>query len=188
LVGLRPEDGTVLWSFPWRTKFDANIATPIVASNYVFISSDYGAGCALVEITADGAGGLRAGPAYTRRNLMRNHHASSVVYRGFLYGFDIAGDGGAGILKCVDLRTGEEKWTSRRLGKGSLLAADGHLVILTEEGTLVLADGSPAGFKEQGRVADVLPGPQCWAMPSLAGGRLYLRDGQQIVCLDVGKK
>jgi len=182
LAGLQPDDGKQLWYFPWATEFDANIATPVIAGNYVFISSGYNAGCALLELYADD-GGVRAEPVYVKRHkLMRNHHATCVLYRGYLYGFD------DNILKCVDIRTGEEKWASRRPGKGSLLAADGFLIVLTEAGSLALVEASPAGYREKGQLRDVLEGSDCWALPALADKRLYLRDQQHILCLDLKKK
>jgi len=189
LAGLRAADGKQLWYYRWPTEYDANIATPVLAGNYVFISSDYGAGCALLELDADGHGGVRAAPVYVKRNkLMRNHHASCVLYRGYLYGFDTSPD----ALKCVDLRTGREKWASRRPGKGSVLAADGALLVLTQEGSLALVAASPDGFRQQAELRDVLQGSDCWALPALADKRLYLRDQQHILCIDLkaggGKK
>lgn len=182
LVGLRPADGARLWYYPWATEYDANIATPIVAGDYVFISSDYGAGCALLKVSSAGPDEQTAEPVYVRRNrLMRNHHSSCVLHDGHLYGFDSP----PGVLKCVDLRTGEEKWMARNLRKGSLIYADGHLLVLTEHGTLALVEATPAGFRKKGEVANALQGSECWALPALASGRLYLRDHQQIVCLDL---
>jgi hypothetical protein len=114
---------------------------------------------------------------------MRNHHSSCVLHDGHLYGYDV----GLGTLKCVDFRTGEEKWMTRALRKGCVLLAEGHLLALTEDGTLALAEASPAGFRPKGEIRGVLDGAECWALPALAGGRLYLRDHQQIVCLELKK-
>jgi outer membrane protein assembly factor BamB len=182
LVGLRPENGHVLWSYPWTTRFEANIATPIVAGNYVFISSDYSAGCALVEVTADGAGGATKRPIYVKRNkLMRNHHDTCVLVAGHLYGFD------EGVLKCVDLQAATEKWASRDLAKGSVLAGADHLFVLTEDGSLALLEASPEEYRQKGLMPNLLQGPECWALPALASGRLYLRGHHEIVCLDIRK-
>ena len=63
----------------------ANIATPIVRENKVFVSSDYGTGAALLELTAAG-GGIRAKEVYFTRD-MRNHHSTSVLIGDHLYGF-----------------------------------------------------------------------------------------------------
>ncbi len=54
LVGLQPNDGQELWAYPWQTQLDANIGMPIVAGDFIFISSGYNAGCALLKIATDG--------------------------------------------------------------------------------------------------------------------------------------
>lgn len=189
LTGLRPTDGGQLWYFPWETMHDCNVATPIVAGDYVFISSDYQAGCALLQLTADGQGGVRADPVYIRRDkLMRNHFSSCVLHEGYLYGFDVSGT--VGMLKCMDLRTdantAQEKWVTRDLRKGCVLYADGHLLVLTEDGKLALVEATPKQFTRKAQV-DVLSGDQCWALPALANGRLYLRNDKEVVCLDLRK-
>src|SRR5262249_22981238 len=53
LVGVTPEDGKLLWRYPWETRYECNIATPIVAGDYVFISSSYDRGCAVVKVETD---------------------------------------------------------------------------------------------------------------------------------------
>jgi outer membrane protein assembly factor BamB len=181
LVGLRPTDGQQLWRYDWPTRFEANIATPVVAGNFVFISSNYDQGCALVEVTADGDR-ARVKPVYVKRNkLMRNHHDTCVLVNGHLYGFD------SGLLKCVDMVSAQEKWVTRDLAKGSVLAVAGHLFVLTEDGSLALVEATPTQYRQKGLLPNLLQGPECWAMPALAGGRLYLRGHHEIVCLDMRK-
>jgi outer membrane protein assembly factor BamB len=182
IAGLRASDGQQLWYYPWETQFGGNIATPIAAGNYVFISSGYNKGCVLLEIQNAGPG-ISAEAVYQKSNkLMRNHHSSCVLVDGFLYGFDC----GPELLKCVDLRTAEEKWITRKIGKGSVFFADGHLIILTEHGLLAIADASPAGYHETGRL-QVFDSAEVWALPTLASGKLYLRDKHEMVCLDLSK-
>jgi outer membrane protein assembly factor BamB len=183
VVGLRPADGSRLWYYPWSTANNGNIATPIVAGDYVFISSAYSTGCALLHLNTGRNGTVEAEPVYVKRNkLMRNHHSTCVLHGDYLYGFD------DGTLKCVDLRRGEEKWSDRGVGKGCVLYADGHLIVLSEDGTLSLVEATPGGFREKGKMEKILQGSDCWSLPALAGGRLYLRDHTQLICLDVRKQ
>jgi outer membrane protein assembly factor BamB len=180
VAGLDPANGNLLWQYPWQTEYDANIATPVIAGDYVFISSGYGTGCALLHLAAT-EGGIKADAVYVKRNkLMRNHHMTCILHDGFLYGCD----SGNGELKCIDLRRGEEKW-SQGVGKHALLYADGHLIVLTESGNLILVEATPNGYHEKGRMKSVLQAPECWALPSLSGGRLYLRDNQHVLCLNL---
>jgi outer membrane protein assembly factor BamB len=175
-AGLRASDGKKLWYYPWHTQFDANIATPIVAGDYVFISSDYGTGCALLHVVGTD-GSFKAEEVYAKRNkLMRNHHSTCVLADGYLYGFDDS------LLKCVDLRKGTEKWSSRKFEKGCVLWADGHLIVLGEGGTLGTVKATPEEFRLTGTINEALQGPECWALPSVSGGRLYLRDHHHVVC------
>jgi outer membrane protein assembly factor BamB len=189
ILGVRAADGEVLWRHAWATSYDANIATPLVVGDYVFASSGYSKGCVLLKLEPDGSG-VDAKVVYFRKGrVMKNHHSTSVHRDGFLYGFD------DGELRCVDLRRGEivEDWlardnTGRPIRKGSLILADRHLIGLTETGTVFLAEATPDEFRFLGRVENVLSGGDCWALPVLVDGRLYLRDHAKIVCLDVKPK
>jgi outer membrane protein assembly factor BamB len=182
--GLAAADGRQLWYYPWHTDYNGNIATPIVMGSYVFISSNYGHGCALLHITGK-EDAMKAEPVYVRRNkLMRNHHSTCVLKDGYVYGFD----SGPGVLRCVDLRKGEQTWEARDHFKGCPIIADDRLIILTEEGNLVLADASP---KECKITATLLllktKSVPCWTLPALEAGKLFLRGEQEIICLDVKK-
>jgi outer membrane protein assembly factor BamB len=130
-------------------------------------------------------GTVNVEPVYVRRNrLMRNHHSTCVLHGDYLYGFD------NDILKCVDLRRGEEKWSGRAFAKGCAIFAEGNLIVLSEDGTLSLVEATPEGFHVKGKMPHILKGSgsDCWSLPALAAGRLYLRDHTQLVCLDVRKR
>jgi hypothetical protein len=105
---------------------------------------------------------------------------------GHLYGFDnVGGAGPISHLTCVNASTGERAWQQLRFGKGNLIAADGKLFISMINGELVIARATPKSYEEIGRATLIGPTRQA---PALAGGRLYLRDNKEIVCLDVRKQ
>jgi len=177
LVGLNPATGKVLWKFPFKTAYDINAADAIIAGETIFISSGYKKGCALLKI-----GGGNVTEVWQNKN-MSNQINCSVLWQGCIYGFD-GQVGGSGKLTCLDLATGEKKWSQGGMGTGSLMIADGKLIILGEKGTLVIAEASPEGFKELAS-AEILTG-KCWTVPVLANGRIYARNAAgQLVCVDV---
>ena len=183
VLGLNPTTGEELWQQPWKTDHDGNVAMPVVVGDYVFASSNYGKGCALFHVT-----GTASQVVYMRPNkVMRNHHSTCVHINGYLYGFD------NNDFKCVDVKTGEavEDWSppevGRKLQKGGLIAAGKHLIGLTQNGTLFIGPADPKEFAFTGILEKVLTGSDCWAMPALADGKLYLRDATKVLCLDVGK-
>jgi len=174
LTAVSPTDGEALWSHPWAEGI--NIATPLfVPDDLVFVSASYDKGSAVVRMTQGDTVGVEE--VWASR-VMRNHFNSSVVLDGYLYGFDNAN------LKCVEAATGHEMWSYRRkLGKGSLIRAGDRLIILSEKGKLVLAEATPEDY-EQVAKDQVLRG-RCWTPPTLAHGRLYVRNQEELVCLDL---
>ncbi len=174
------KDGSVVAKHRWETEFDVNASTPIVLgrnNRHIFISSN--AGAARFKLS-DGT----LEPVWQTKK-MRNHFNSCVVSGRFLYGFDGKAGSGKGKLKCLDARTGRVQWAHKGLGTGSLMAADGKLVILSEHGRLVIAEAGADGYQLIAQ-AQVLGG-KCWTMPVLANGRIYCRnnDRGELVAVDV---
>lgn len=166
-------DGKEFSTYAWDTDYGINAATPIVDGNKVFIASGYNMGGVMLEIQKDGT----AKKLWESKN-MRNQMNASVLYKGYLYGFDES------QLKCLDAATGELKWSDGGLGKGSLMIADGKLVILGGKGELVIADASPEGLKSSGRKQ--ILGGTCWSCPVLSNGMLYARNAcGDMVALDM---
>jgi outer membrane protein assembly factor BamB len=176
LVGVSPSDGKLLWRVDWETNYGTNIATPIVIGDYVFISSGYRRGCALVHIESVPDGGLQAVRVYENKK-MCNHFPSSILINGYLFGFNDS------LLTCMELRTGNVRWKQRGFDKGTILGAGNQLIILGEYGKLALAEASPEGYREKASCQIV--DQKCWSVPVLADGRLYLRDEKMVMCLDV---
>jgi outer membrane protein assembly factor BamB len=176
-VGIAVDDGRLLWSYNRVANRTANIATPIVRGNHVFLSSDYGTGAALLELSAAG-GGLTARQVYFT-NEMRNHHASSVLIGDHLYGFS------GSILTAMHFLTGQVAWRDRSVGKGSVVAADGRLYLYSENGVVGLAEPNPEKYVEHGRFQIRAGNLPTWSHPVVSGGRLFLRDQDTIYAYDV---
>jgi outer membrane protein assembly factor BamB len=174
-IGVRASDGRFLWRYDKMANSTANITTPIFHDGRIFFSSDYGAGCALLQLQPGGP----ATEVYFNKNL-KNHHGGVVLVDGYLYGFD------SNILVCMEWATGKVRWKDRSVGKGSLCYADGCLYALSESGTVGLVKATPDGYKELGRMP--LPARSAnhsWTHPVVVGGRLYLRDQDKLFCYDV---
>lgn len=171
-VARKLKDGKELWRTPWKTQYGVNAATPIIQGDELFLSSGYNFGCALLKMTPAGATDV------WRNKNMRNHVATCVLWAGHLYGFDMD------ALKCLDWKTGDVKWETKAYGKGSLILADGKLILFGQQGKLGMAEASPAGFKELAS-AQVLSGKDTWAHPALANGKLFLRAGEKLACFQL---
>jgi hypothetical protein len=109
-----------------------------------------------------------------------------VAKDGYLYGIDGREDLGEAQLRCIDPKTRKVIWSKDGLGKGSLLLADGKLVIQTTAGKLHLAQASPEGYRELASAE--VTGPKSFALPALAGGKLYVRGPDVLKCLQVGRE
>jgi outer membrane protein assembly factor BamB len=169
-------EGRELWSVPFAPKLDIKPAPPVfVAPDLIFVSASYDTGSKVVQLKAEN-GSVTAATLWEGRQ-MRNHFNASVAVDGLLYGFDTS------TLRCIDARTGERRWAKRGLGKGSLIFADGMLIVLSERGKLVLVEATPDGYREL--AADSVLKGRCWTQPSLWDGRLYLRNHSELVCLDL---
>ncbi len=180
VVGLTPENGSLLWSYPWDTDGGINVSQPIVVDrNRFFISSGYGKGAALVELKPNGNNFT---PATIWENTnMKNKFNSSVLHNGYIYGLD------EGILACLDVNTGERKWKGGRYGYGQVVLASGHLIVTDgSTGDVALVKASPDQFTEVARFSAVKG--QTWNYPALAGGRLLVRNSTEMAAYDISHK
>ena len=164
----------------WRHEVSPHAAIPmpvLVAPGRIFISSSEDTfGGQLLEVSHDGEQ-YRVEELWSQR-LMRNHFNSSVVVGGHLYGFD------NGTLRCLDAATGERRWAKRGFGKGSLVAAGDWLFVLGDGGLVAQVRADPGGYRENGRM-QLTAGGRAWTEPTLADGRLLVRDFDEIVSLEL---
>ena len=167
--GVEIKTGKEAWRFRWLTQYGVNAADPVVQGDRMFISSGYGKGAALVDIS---------GPApkeVWKSKVLRTQLNPAVFFGGHLYGVD--GDTTqTASLKCIEFATGAEKWAQPGFGSGGVMIADGKLIALSAAGELMTAPASADGFKPVSR-AQVL-GPKCWTAPILANGVVYCRNGR----------
>ena len=184
VAGVAAKDGALLWQAP-RKGSVAVIPTPIYRDNHVFVASGYEAGCNLFKITQTG-GVFKASQVYAKK-WMENHHGGVVLVGNHLYGYcEKKG------WMCQNFKTGEIVWSTKdNLGKGSLTFADGLLYLRFEEneGTIALIEATPAGYKETGRFDPPDRSKlKSWPHPVVAGGKLYIRDQDVLLCYDVKAK
>jgi outer membrane protein assembly factor BamB len=177
--GLDLKTGAEKWSYPWETAYNVNAADPIVIGNEVFLSSGYNKGCVMLDISGKPK-------SIWQSKVLRSHFSGLIEDKGVLYGIDGQSGNKKADLKCVDFKTGTQKW-SEKTGFGSILGADGKIIFLGEKGKLTVSEMTAAGYKEIATTKLELSG-KCWTMPVLAYGRIYCRsEGGDLICVDVRK-
>ena len=179
LVGIDPTTGQVVFQRPWRARMAAsvNAASPLVIGDLIFVSAQYGPGAAVLRLE-----GSTLTPLWMSDESLSNHYATSVHRDGILYGFHGRQEFGQSF-RAVDLRTGKVRWSEDKFGAGTVTLAGDRLVILRENGELVLAAASPEGFMPQAR-ARILPGV-VRAYPALSDGFLFARNENTLVAVDL---
>jgi hypothetical protein len=179
LADIEPGTGRLRLEYRWRSRSNAsvNAALPLVSGNLVFLSASYGTGAVLLRLTGKGSEKV-----WSSDEVMSNHYATSVLKDGYLYGYHGRQEMGPS-LRCVELLTGKVMWSVDQFRAGTVTLAGSQLLLVRENGEIVLAPASPDGFKPTSR-ASVL-GKTIRAYPALAGGWLYVRNESNLVCIDL---
>ncbi len=187
VVGVRAADGKFLWGNNSVANGTANVSTPVVKGDLVFASTGYQTGSSLLRLQKSGDGVSATEVYFLDNKTFQNHHGGFVLVGEHVYG----GHGHRlGFPTCVELSSGKVLWGGEGLrneGKGSAAVAyaDGHLYFRYEDGTVMLIEATPSGYKPKGHfnLPDVRK--PSWPHPVVAGGRLYLREQDSLYVYDV---
>lgn len=179
--GLDPATGVLDWTVPHRADQGVNVAMPVWGpDNILFISSAYNGGSRALKLRRKEdkveATELWATPR------VRIHFGNAVRMGGRIYAS--SGDFGAAPFAAVDVVTGDMLWRDRSVGRSTVIAADGKLILLDEDGHLAIASPGESGLTVHAK-AQVLE-HTAWTVPTLCGSKLYLRNRTQIVALELG--
>lgn len=185
MISVAADDGRVLWTYNKVANGTANIPTPIVKDDYVFCSSGYGTGAALLKLTKSG-NGVRADEVYFLKAAeLQNHHGGMIRIGDHIY----CGHGhNNGFPMCIDMLTGKRLWKEQRgagTGSAAILYADGRLYFRYEDGEMALVEANPKEYKltSQFKLASVKG--KSWPHPVIVDGKLYIRDQESLLCYDV---
>lgn len=194
LIGVRASDGKVLWTYNRIANDTANIPTPIVHGDYVFCSSGYGTGAALLKLERDGEArdgdgpdaGIKAVEQYfLEANKMQNHHGGMILLGDYIY----CGHGhNEGFPLCIEWKTGKTVWKPGRgagTGSAAIAYADGNLYYRYQSGDMVLVEATPKEYRLKGQFKIAIKNGESWPHPVIDNGKLYLRDQDELVCYDI---
>jgi outer membrane protein assembly factor BamB len=172
--------GQVLWSFPWTNGERVNCSQPIPNAggpDQVLVSTGYGKGCALFRVEHPKGSAWSTHPLWELPNKMKTKFTTAVLHEGAVYGLD------DGILACVDLNKKKQLWKDGRYQHGQILLVGNLLLILAEDGRVVLVEPSRDGLRELGRF-QALTG-KTWNNPALAGRFLLVRNDHEAACYEL---
>jgi len=178
---INPQVGELLAKVRWKTEYDVNATLPLYISGHVFVCSGYGKGGGMFRLNEN-----KLDLIYETKETVCQFQ-SPIESGGNAY--MVIGDNSTKAkLACMSLENGSIKWTQPLSGnRGNIITADGKLIVVSERGEVVLCDASEKGFNEYGRFQAL--GGRCWAPPSFADSKLYIRNNSgRLVCYDLKNK
>jgi outer membrane protein assembly factor BamB len=181
IVGLDPDTGATRWSHPHVTDFGLNVSTPVWTDEQVLLlSSAYNGGTRALRIESAPAGTASVRELWFS-NRLRLHFATAILTGGLLCGS--SGDLGPAPFTAIDAATGAVVWRKRDLGRVTGIRAANGLLLLDEDGQLIIAEANRDGLTIRSRAA-VVDGT-AWTAPTIANGRIYLRNRKAIKALEL---
>jgi outer membrane protein assembly factor BamB len=182
IAGLNPDTGVLEWSRPHVSDQGVNVATPIWGDDHLlFISSAYGGGSRVLRLARSG-GAVSVEELWASQRV-RIHFGNAVRLGKRIYASN--GDMGSAPFAAVDVTTGELLWRDRTVTRATLIGTGNRLVLLDEDGNLVLATPGESGLEVHGKTQ--LLNERAWTAPTLSGTTLYVRDRHQIMAVDLGR-
>ena len=176
LMGFDATTGKMLWKQHQPNEWSVHPNTPIYHEGGLFYLSGYGQGGGMLELSPDG----NSAKLKWKHKKMDSRMGAAVLVDGYIYG-----SGDSRVWSCLDWQTGEEKYTSKEIGIGTLIYADGMLYCYTQKGELALVTPDPTGFKVVSKTKVALGTEQHWAHPVIYDGILYVRHGRALVAYKV---
>ncbi len=170
-------DGSVLWEYPWGVG-QPHVAVPIVLSgDRVVFSSGYGVGAEMLEIVSGTNSNALVARRVWKSNRMKAKFSNPVARAGFMYGLD------DGVLACVDLKDGSQRWKEGRYGHGQGLLVGELYLLMAESGELVLLRPDSAGPNELGRFPVFTD--KTWNPIALYASQLLVRNDREAACVEL---
>ena len=180
--GLNPRTGALEWTVAHASDQGVNVATPVWGSDHLlFVSSAYNGGSRVLRLSRR-QGTVNVEEVWANRRV-RVHFGNAVRLGNRIYASN--GDFGAAPFAAIDVATGDMVWRDRSVTRATLIGVGDKLLILDEDGVLVLATPTDTGLTVHAK-ANVL-GARAWTAPTLSGTTLFVRDLKQIVALDLTK-
>jgi outer membrane protein assembly factor BamB len=173
-----PENGTILWETEWlgQSNGAANVSQPVqVDSEHVLLSKAYGTGAKLIQVKQDQSGKWSVKEVWSNNAVLKTKYTNVVIHQGYAFGLS------DGILECVDLKDGKRQWKAKRYRQGQLMRIGSHLLIISEDGYVAIANTSPEKFEELCTFPAITG--ITWNNPALAGDLLLVRNDEQAACL-----
>ena len=178
--GLDPDTGQVLWTHPHDPGNDFNFMVPLWGDdNILFVSSAYKTGSRALQLTRNGD--LTSVQELWLDPQLQFMFLNPIRVGNYVYGTD--GTFGPSFVSAVDIRTGETLWQERGFARGSMLYADGKVILIDEDGDLALTRMTPDGMTVLGRAS--IFETTSWSAPTLVGTDLYVRDREKIMSFDL---
>jgi len=178
LFGMDPATGRTIWSQPWPTSYGVNSSTPVYspADGRLFITSDYGMGCLMLQVSPDGITKV-----WRSAKEVKSKFQQTILDGGCLYA------NSEGRIRCLNWADGTRKWEATaddvQVGEnGSIVRVGDKLLLMSDTGTLTLIRATPEGFNVLG-TSQVFDSKEIWATPLLYGGRVYIKGTKELVCL-----
>ncbi len=185
LVSVAADDGRTLWTYNRIANSTANIPTPIVSGDYVFTSTGYQTGAALLHLQPDGSGIRAIEKYFLNARTMQNHHGGMVKVGDYIY----CGHGhNRGAPLCVEMLTGKVRWVEEQppgRGSAAVVFADGKLYFRFEDGLMALISATPEKYTLNGTFKLASQNGRSWPHPVIVDRKLYLRDQQTLLCYNV---
>lgn len=173
-----PASGRILLTYPWGDDKRPKASQPVVVDrDRVFLTAGYGLGCVMLRVRKSESGDGWSVEELWKNKAMKTQFNSVAVSGGAAYGLD------DGFLACVDLEAGTRVWKDGRYGSGQSLLVGDRVLIQSEQGFVVFAEATRAGFRELGRVEALHS--KTWNHPVLAGRYLLVRNDQEAACYEL---
>jgi len=200
LVGLAPKTGKVHWKITFKImkSWQMSSITPLIEGNHVFVSACYD-GSMLVKLSTDGLKAAKVwrsrGVAYGKTDALQCVHSTPLIFGGHIYGFDSRGE-----MRCIKTASGRRLWENLTVTPRGVKWGTAHMVrngkttwIFNEQGEVIIAELSPAGFKQISRAKLIEPTHDmsgrkvCWSHPAFANKCIYARNDRELVCGDLSE-